>query len=231
MLVEDTDSQIVEFMSNNLVRIRKNKDESSKIITITFDEFCKAVLTAKENNPVVVKEIVDTPILPFNKHVRTIQHRKINDDVDYVIMLRDNVSCDIDYYDTVYANVGMPKMIFAFKVMNNTIVRGKVMAVKDDIITENTKMFSYPFSNASSQEGTICFGENKVNSIDIKELSMLHSIPSMFLSMPNSNHSYGSNKSNLEYRPLLEKLAGTKFPNKWLKDTELLYKDWRKSLR
>lgn len=219
------DNITVKFLSNNTVKVLWENNLSTRSKVITFNDFIESISAAKEEVQII--ESIDSPLLPVTKNIGTLQHRKLANGSEIVVLVRDPIPCDINYFGTVYKKCGMPKMIFAIKIFKSSIQSVHVITTKDYIVSENSLLYFYPFSNASSvSEGRICFGMNKISQLDIKSTVMLHSIPDMFLSMENNNDAYGQNLSGLEYRPLLEKIQKKPFNSKWLKPAEMDYKTW-----
>lgn len=229
---------VAEFLANNMVRIKFCTDKGNQIKVIPFIQYAEMILSAKkevesdedkENEKIVIN---DTPIFPAFKNIRIIQFREVDNGSNIFIMSREAGQTEITYFDTKFENVGIPKLLFAIKVVNMVIQMVCVVSVKDEIITENTKIYAYPFSNTSSGDGKICFGGNRISNLPIKNAIDLHSIPDMFLAMPNNDDAYGNkNLSGLEFRPLLENLVGKTFEEQWLKPMNITYKEWFDKIR
>ena len=224
----------IKFLSNNTVQVLHEGDLGKKTKIITFDEFVSSILAAKDESD--VQTSVDTPVLPVTKNIGTLQHRKLSSGSEIIILVRDAGQFDINYFGDMFKNCGIPKLLFAIKKLNNVIQAVFVAAVKDYIVSEESKIFCYPFSNAGyTSSGKICYGANRISQIDIQSTVMLHSVPDMFLSMENNNDAYGQNLSGLQYRPLLENLIDKPFNEDWLKpmgesNKGVDYKTWVGSL-
>ena len=113
---------------------------------------------------------------------------------------------DISYYDTLYPNFPLPKLVFSFRVNADGRVLGCWLGVvaNDSILKPDTTMLRYPFSNVSGFH--LCTGNNVLPKC--ASLHTLASLPYFILSMPNNNDffSTGNNKPGLEMRDLLELL-------------------------
>lgn len=226
----------VEFTDEHMVKITHKADNGKQVRYIEFNEYVKALSSAVKQTDYGDVEVKDSPILPQFKDVSTIMHRELSTGSQYLVLVREPKPFDITYFESKFNKVGIPKLIFGVKIYSNIIQEVYVVAVKDKIITEKTKIFHYPFSNVSGSNGHICFGGNRISNINVKSLTGLHSVPRMFLAMPNNNDSYGHNKSGLQYRPLLEALEGKKFKEGWLKpleqgNTQVTYEEWIKNLK
>lgn len=226
MSIMSLDNTVIRFTDENNVTIEINTDKGTEVRYLTFDSFSKAIIAANQQIKLESIDVVESPIFTVGDGISTVQTRDYNTGSRTVILVREARPMDITYFDDVYKNVGMPRLLFAIKIYKNVIQTVKVMAVKDFIIKEDTELYEYPFSNVSRGSGNVCFGMNRISSIDIPSLTALHSIPDMFLSMPNNNDSYGHNLSGLAYRPLLEELVDKPFNNDWLEPAHKSYKDW-----
>ena len=194
----------------------ERNDNVNTVKYITFNDLCNAVLAARDDSQV---QSLASPLLPKN----CIQYIERNNGELAVVMEREAKATDFSYGDKVFKKIGVPKLLFAFRILANTLQEGYVVAVKDNLVSEDTELYHYPFSNVY-RSGSICWG-NKLPTYG--ELRYLQNVPEMFLSMENNNHNYGHiNLSGLEYRPLLEVLEGQKFREDWLKSMEIRYGDW-----
>lgn len=224
-------NQTVEFMSNNTVRIKYHTEKGSTVKTISFNDYCDAIIAARNALPVNLTDgpTVDSPIFPVAGNVATVQYREFQSGAKTFVMLRKDDPFDINYRGTIFKQVGLPKMLFAVKLLNNVIQGAAVVCVTDHVVNENSDIYSFPLGNAS-MEGKICFGANRIASFDIKETQMLHSVPNMFLSMEGNDDHYGKNLSRLAQRPMLNELQGKPFPVEWLKPMGKKYKQWFETL-
>ena len=224
---ERADNLIVEFTNTNMVQIRSTTERGKSVKTVSFNDYCEAIIAAQRQVETYGEE-VDTPIFPQDPSVSTVQMRKLSTGAEWYFVTREAGPIDIQYYDTVFKQVGMPKLLFAIKLSKNVIQRVAVIATLDRTITEDSKLYNYPFSNVSGELGGICFGGNRLYDYSFDNPLQLHSMPNMFLSMPNNDDSYGNrNKSGLLFRPLLEEIEGKDFPVEWLNPSKLTYGEWR----
>lgn len=231
---------IAEFCDNNMVTI---KHETVRGITekyVTFDDFAKSVMSsARAKKDLESKVSFESPILP-NFYVRTVYYREYTTGAYHVILVREPEPADFSLYISRdfsdepiiknFSKVGMPRLLFAVKVFQNMIQNVKVCAIKATNITEDTPLYNYPFSNVDGVGtfggGNICFGSNKMSTINIQNVAGLHSLPNMFLSMPNNHDKYGHNLIECSYSDLLELLEGQPFDNDILEPGDITLKDW-----
>lgn len=226
MSIMSMDNTIIKFTDENNVTIESRTETGTELRYISFNDFAQAILAANNKVKFESAEVIDSPILTVGYGISTVQTRDYSTGSKTIILVREPMPMDILYFDNIYKSVGMPRLLFSIKIYKNIIQSVRVMALKDSIIKEDTQLYEYPFSNVSRVSGNICFGLNKISSIDIPNLTALHSIPDMFLSMPNNNDNYGHNLSGLSYRPLLEELSYKDFNNDWLEPSNRTYRDW-----
>lgn len=227
LMEKKTDQITVTFTDTNMVQIRSTTDRGKSVKTVSFEAYCEAIIAAqrKEEN---YGDEVDTPIFPQNPSVSTIQMRQLTTGAEWYFITREAGPLDLQYHDTAFKQVGIPKLLFAVKLSKNVVQRVAVMATLDRTITEDSKLYNYPFSNVSGETGIICFGGNRLHDYSFDSSLQLHSMPNMFLSMPNNDDNYGTrNESKLAFRPLLEQIEGKDFPTEWLKASKLTYGEWR----
>ena len=128
-----------------------------------------------------------------------------NGDIGISLLFPDN-KADISYYETLYPDFPLPKMVFSFQVNSDGRVFncGLGVTAADKVLKPDTKMFRYPFSNVSGFR--LCIGNNILPKC--KSLHTLASLPYLILSMPNNNDHFAQryNKPGLEMRNLLELL-------------------------
>ncbi len=233
---------VVEFKDNNMVVIKYTTSRGITEKYVSFDDYAKAIASS-----VKVEESsnisFESPILP-SFDIRTIFHREYSTGAHHILLVREPAPADFTLHSynssntkqkvITYKKVGMPRLIFAIKIFENMIQSVKVCAVKAVNITEDTPLFNYPFSNVDGVNkygsGSICFGSNKISTMNVKNLSSLHSVPNMFLSMPNNHDKYGHNLTDYRYEDLLELLEGQPFDNEILQPGDVTLKEWIEKL-
>lgn len=233
---------VAEFQDNNMVIIKHITSRGTTEKYITFDDYAKAI-TSSVKIQADARIAFESPIMP-NFYVRTIFHREYTTGAHHIILVREPEPADFILHTSNSSNtkqqvltfnkVGMPRLLFAIKIFEGMIQSVKVCAVKANNITEETPLFNYPFSNvdcvSSYGGGSICFGSNKISTMKVKNLTSLHSVPNMFLSMPNNHDKYGHNLTDCRYQDLLELLEGQPFDNDILEPTNVKLKDWIEKL-
>ena len=118
--------------------------------------------------------------------------------------------------------VPFPVLVFYFRTKMGKVTVSKVFAAKDEKLTENTVLYSYPFGNVHD-DGRICWGGNVLP--DIKQLTDFEKLVEMFLGSETNNDLY-RNVGGVTQEQLLAKLKGKKFfPNKWLVPINVMVRD------
>lgn len=168
--------------------------------------------------------LYSSPIFPSYHGVHVAQHIIKDKDREFFILQREKRQGKFAFYDDVFDNIGLPGMIFMLQIMNEVIVDLRVFAIKDEIITESTELYAYPFPNVSSSGG-VCLGSNNLSEYKIKSANNLHSFPSMFFMMPATHELRNQNTSGLNVRPLLQKLKGNEFNDDYLVKSNINYGD------
>lgn len=109
----------------------------------------------------------------------------------------------VKYHDDAYDDVGHPRLLTIVSVKENECIGLKFFSVKDtEEISENTQLYSYPYSNVY-ETGGVCWSGYR--EIEIKSMKDIEMLPLMFLSTVNNSHM----RSNV--RELFQKFSGVDF--------------------
>lgn len=122
-----------------------------------------------------------------------------------VSVLHPERHADITYFGTCYQNFPLPRLIFKFSLHQGLRVQSvSVGVVEDERLKPGSRMYEYPFSNATGFH--MCIGNNVMPKCE--SLHTLASLPYHILAIPNNDDHYssGRNRMGLEYRTLLEHL-------------------------
>jgi hypothetical protein len=122
-----------------------------------------------------------------------------------VCLIHPELRADVSYYNTVYKEFPLPRLVFGFAVSAEGRISGcRLGVVKDQRLKPESPMYAYPFSNVSGF--SLCTGSNPLPKCT--SLHTLASVPYLLLAMPNNNDRYepAHNKPGLEFRDLLEHL-------------------------
>lgn len=113
---------------------------------------------------------------------------------------------DITYMNTEYRDFPLPKLVFGFKVAGGKIKKVYLGITGNGILRESSLMYTYPFSNVSS-DFILCTGGNSLP--EIKSPYSLSNMPDYILSLPDNDDYYNIRHNRLElgHRELMEHLA------------------------
>lgn len=113
---------------------------------------------------------------------------------------------DITYMNTEYRDFPLPKLVFGFKVAGKKIKKVYLGITGNGILRESSLMYTYPFSNVSS-DFVLCTGGNALP--DIKSPYSLSNMPDYILGLPDNDDYFNikNNRLQLNHRELMEHLA------------------------
>lgn len=123
---------------------------------------------------------------------------------------------DVNLRGQTIEQVGHPKLIFIFELSNHRI-KAKLAAVKDEVVTEKSKLYRYPFSNVHGSMAC-CWDHFP----QLKEFRNIESYPYIFLQGERNFDLYVGEKN---YRELLAELSGQDFNDEKLVETEMVLAD------
>ncbi len=115
---------------------------------------------------------------------------------------------DIWLFDEKVEGVAFPALLFGFVISDTVIVTRKVVAVKDFVLTEETELFHYPYSNVY-EDAKACWDGLP----NITEARQLATMPELFFGSPDTMHLGARNTSGLGYRELLVANQFKPFPS------------------
>jgi len=215
--------EIGEEKLSKLKIIDENGEIQIKYVSI--DDITKMITSASLMEKKEEENYIETPLLPQFQDISTIQYLESENTQVYIIK-KDAGNIDMSYFQDKFNNVGFPTLLFKIKISHNSIRSVNLVAVKDTLITKNTELFRYPFSNVFS-DTRVCLGANNIAQLDVENTSTIFRIPNLVLTLDNNNDAYrGTNNTGLALRELLEKLQNEKFNNDWLVPTNLTYDSW-----
>ena len=142
---------IIKFTDDHLVEMTFEDVEGKQVKYITFNEFVESMISARMVAEGDKDSHVDSPILTHNleRGVCTIRTKEYENGIKFVVLMAKPTRVTTQYYDTTFNDVGIPRLLFALKINKNVIQHVKIMACKDSIITEDSLMYSFPFSNVN----------------------------------------------------------------------------------
>lgn len=225
---------LIELESNsNTVKVIKEVNGVKKDKTMLVSDFLDSLNLSLEKSPVKKNkfEEIISPLYMKKYNMELIQTKQIGARSFIYFLLRKKASAPMPLNGRMYADVGMPNLIFAIKVVNSKFSKLGLVAVKDDYITPNSLIYLYPFSNLmDTLGGSMCLGGNKI-AVDFKDIKSVFKIPNLFFDMPNNMSGFSANRNSkgMEYDELLMYLDGKEFEDDLLVESKICtYEDWIK---
>ena len=167
------------------------------------------------------------------KGTKLIQSKQYAKNSSVYVLHRKKFQAPVQIYNRFHGDVGFPGLLFAIYVVNNRLSKLNLVAVKDEIITEETRIYKYPYTNVSGDRGSVCLGGNNFDK-GILEGDKLYNVPNQFFSMPNTLHSYSSSKNTkgYEFEEMVISLKNKEFDDELLVENKDLknYKQWFEDL-
>lgn len=208
------------------VHSKINGISTSKIITINDlieiieSSYVDAYDTGENET---LKELDNTGILPHFEHIKTLKLVKFTENKYNLYLLRENKPVTMNFANDYFDSVKLPKLVFKISITNLVVTRADVYAIKDKIVSPETKLYRYPLSNVS--RSGICFGS--IKRPVYQSIQNAFSFPDFFLSTKmNMDYFKQNNKSDLDVRPFLEHLGKLdEFDNSFLVETKEIFSD------
>lgn len=171
----------------------------SRIVTVAsvVKALCNSALQQRVN--VAVGQI------PFGYYDAQVSEEQGKFSADMVAVLPAGKQM-MQYEETLY-DVSVPSLVFCFSVTREKITETKVYVMKDEVPTDKSCLYRYPFGNVS-QLGTVCWGRNNLPSV--RSLKGLEEAMMLFIQSPcNSDYFRGKEycgHAEISLRELFEKL-------------------------
>lgn len=112
----------------------------------------------------------------------------------------------VQYEETRY-DVCLPSLVFYFDISQGRISSTYVYVMKDEVPTDNSRLYRYPFGNVDTS-GRVCWGRNVLP--DISGLKSLEEVMTLFVQSPSNNDYYRGkeycNHKDFTLRQLFEML-------------------------
>lgn len=207
---------------NNTVKVLYNNNGIKREKDVSFDDLISSLIASKNKDKKEKFKSISSPISNKIDGVRLVQTKQIEKNAYIYVLRRDKLFAPTMLFDRNYDNVGYPALLFGLKVVNNKVTNGYLVSVKDEIITDTTMLYEYPYTNVSGIRGSICLGDNSFPEDIENDPYYLYKIPHMIVSMPNSLHSF--KEENNSKRLSMEQLL-IKFHNKEFDDSILVPKN------
>lgn len=223
--------EIVLDEKSNIATVYTVVDGRKRRKDITVDDLIKSLISSVNRG---TEEIYTSPLFAQVKGTSLIQSKSTSGGKKclYIIHKKKHRT-SMSLYERFYDNVGVPGLLFAVHSVNDKLVQLDVVAVKDEVISENTRIYMYPFTNVTLSVGRACLGMNTLNKGLIKKKS-LFDVPDQFMSMPNTIEAFSPNKNSKGYilQELLKELINKDFDDELLVENKTIhtYKEWFKEI-
>ncbi|WP_182101676.1 hypothetical protein [Niallia taxi] len=170
--------------------------------SMTLDDFLECIKDSLHERKVETYDPIDNEMLPKNAFKQVWVRHPL-----YGITPKQDIFVDIPKkrwdircYDTMYEQVGFPRLIMRYRLEGLFITGIDVVAIKEQgRITPDTEIFKFPYSNVSG--GRVCMGGNTFP--EIKSLYQLETMHNFFFSVPFSQDHYG-NRNLLGFNEIRE---------------------------
>lgn len=221
----------VEFLNDlKAVNIITNDGVKKNEKIVSINDFLISILESTNKNKL---NSFTSPLHEIRKGIDLIQSKSFGSNSTVYILFRKKGYAPMPHYNRMYENVGVPNLIFAVRVVNNRLSQLYTVATKDEVITNDTTIYKYPFTNVNGGTGLVCTGANKFEpGIEDNNYKLLYDVPNKFFSMPN-NQGYDNCRSN-KYKSVEEvfrKLNNNEFDEDILVRSPFLnYKDFIQKL-
>lgn len=141
-------------------------------------------------------------------------HRSRNGDLSgQMLLIVPKTKTITQFHDTRY-EIPFPTLLFVYQLKTGRIENSQVYALKGKKWDYKTKLFLYPFGNVHDGSCKICWGSNALP--EVKELSQLDVVTSLFYSSSTNNDLYRPERTKWKVqnvRELYELLKGrAEFP-------------------
>ncbi len=203
------------FMKSNCyecakVVIVENGKKKERIVTI------QSLLKAMSNSVVKKRSRIKIGKVPFGYYDAEVGEDEGKLCADVITVLPK--SRQIMKYENTSYDVCIPSLVFRFTIGKEKVWTTKVYAIKDEIPSDKSMLYRYPFGNVS-MEGTVCWGSNVLP--DICELKNLETVMMLFIQSPGNADYFDAKKycgqENLTLRQLFEELKDQEnYPDNYL---------------
>jgi len=161
------------------------------------------------------KKACTSPLLPKNCFI----YQEMLDGAKIVGIQVEAQRFDIKYHRKEFLDVGHPNMLFLFTIRGQKVLNCKLVCVKDKILTPETQLYRYPFSNVYTNTDT-CWPD--LNTYRVKSIAHLGTMPFAFLHSINNEHLFQGVNLGEKYF----ELQGEDFDHETLKPLNKTMNEW-----
>jgi|GEM_PF-3789958 hypothetical protein len=181
------------------------REEGFPILTYTDDaggviekEILPDTLYQLIGDSIMEPDWIETPLLPSG----CIRYAQQGTQQKFLIYVPQG-GRDTWLYNQRIKDLPFPHLIFGFVLEERVVVRKYVVAVKESLLTNETELYRYPYSNVY-QDARTCWDGLP----EIQEVFQIGTLPELFFASPDNGHLY----ERQGYRELLERSQGKQFP-------------------
>jgi hypothetical protein len=141
------------------------------------------------------KKACSSPLLPKNCFI----YQEMLDGAKLVGIEVEAQRFDIQYHRKQFEDVGHPNMLFLFTIRGQKVLDCKIVCVKDQVLTPETKLYKYPFSNVHGNTST-CWPD--LRTYQVKSIAHVGTMPFAFIHSQNNEHLYSGVNLGEKYHEL-----------------------------
>jgi hypothetical protein len=161
------------------------------------------------------KKACSSPLLPKNCFI----YQEMLDGAKLVGIEVEAQRFDIQYHRKQFEEVGHPKMLFLFTLRGQKVVNCMLVCVKDQVLTPETELYKYPFSNVHGSTNT-CWPD--LHSYEVKSIAHVGTMPFAFIHSSNNEHLYTGVNLGEKYN----ELQGKDFDHDTLVPLGITFNEW-----
>ncbi|QOK30044.1 hypothetical protein IIE26_27130 (plasmid) [Cytobacillus oceanisediminis] len=161
------------------------------------------------------KKACSSPLLPKNCFI----YQEMLDGAKLVGIEIEAQRFNIQYHRKQFEDVGHPKMLFLFTLRGQRILDCKIVCTKDQVLTPETVLYQYPFSNVHGNTST-CWPD--LSRYQVKSIAHVGTMPFAFINSQNNEHLYIGENLGEKYHSL----QGKDFNNETLMPLNVTFNEW-----
>ncbi|OIJ11481.1 hypothetical protein BKP35_12115 [Anaerobacillus arseniciselenatis] len=161
------------------------------------------------------KKACSSPLLPKNCFI----YQEMMDGAKLVGIEVEAQRFDIQYHRKRFEEVGHPKLLFLFTLRGQRVLSCKIVCVKDQVLTPETQLYRYPFSNVHNNTST-CWPD--LRSYQMKSIAHVGTMPFAFIHSQNNEHLFIGVNLGEKYN----ELQGKDFDHDTLELLDLSFAGW-----
>jgi hypothetical protein len=161
------------------------------------------------------KKACSSPLLPKNCFI----YQEMLDGAKLVGIEVEAQRFDIQYHRKQFEEVGHPKMLFLFTLRGQKVINCMLVCAKDQVLTSETALYKYPFSNVHGSTNT-CWPD--LNSYEVKSIAHVGTMPFAFIHSSNNEHLFTGVNLGEKYH----ELQGKDFDQDTLMPLGITFNEW-----